>query len=147
MNFSHVIIGLSTLFFIAGCDAPPPAAQSESSVPDSALRFTGENVEIAVIGFSAKTQKTEVELRNGRSKPIREIKGYLSFIDSAGNELSFSNGAPKRSPFQRVENPHLVDAQSQKRFSLRNKIEKGAAEVIVVLTEASYSDGSSEAFE
>lgn len=152
LNAMPRLLIFSALFMFA-CGSDSPSTNSDQTpvqAPPSKAsnqHFDGPGVDMPVMSFSTEPNKIKVELRNGSEKAIRDVRGFFYFTDSMGNELSFANGNPKRSPFQRVENPHIVAAKSKRVMTMGNRIEKGATAVYAVVTAVEYTDGERETFE
>lgn len=132
-------------FTFVGCDERTDDQSDNKSEKRNA--YDGDGFEAVVLRFSISQRKTNIELRNGYDKPVREIRGHFYFTDKEGEAITYANGSLKREPFQRVENPFIVDAKSTKRIKFSNQIDRNADEVNVVITDIRFTDGSRELFD
>lgn len=118
---------------------------AETASPQNLYEGTGFSIEIT--GFDIEASKTSGEIRNGYDKAVRDMRGYLYFLDAEGNEITFANGTIKREPFQRVQNPFIVDAKRTSATSFGNQIDKRADKVFAVVSEITFTDGSQAIFD
>lgn len=95
------------------------------------IDMDGPILEVNVLSFDLENNKTQIEIINRSEYDIVDIRGKMIFIDSDGNEITWSNGRRKESPFQRVANPQIVKAKSKRTLVLLNKIQKGTAKIII----------------
>lgn len=147
-NLSLLLIVFAAASFSAcnlGVSERVDESKEESFTPKNLYEGTGFS--IVVTGFDIDKSKTTGEVRNGFEKAVREFKGYLYFVDENGDDITFSNGSIKREPFQRVQNPFIVDAKRTSAVSFGNRIDKRAANVYAVVTEIIFTDGTREAFD
>ncbi len=145
-SMKHLFMCLIMLsFFFVACDERSVDKSDNNSEKGNA--YDGDGFEAVVLRFSISERKTNIELRNGYDKPVREIRGYLYFSDKEGEAITYANGSLKREPFQRVENPFIVDTKSTKRIKFSNQIDRNADKVNVVITEIRFTDGSRELFD
>jgi len=103
--------------------------------------YEGKDLSINVIDFDKEKNKTNAEILNGLDKDIKSISGRLVFFDEAGNEIAFSNGRSKSSPFQLTENPFILASKTKKTISFSNKIESNAAKIDISIESITTTEG------
>lgn len=136
--FSLAAISLFALFTACTSDT---SSGSESSGES----YDGSSFSADVITFDAQTNKTELEIRNGLDQAVREIKGKIVCLDAEGNDLQTATGRQISSPFQKVQNPHIVDAKTKSTLSLSNQLDPRTAGVRVEIREVKTVDGTAHA--
>lgn len=137
------------LLFLGACNLGVSESVNETGdapfVPKNLYEGAGFSIEVT--GFDIEERKTTGEIRNGYDKPVRELKGYLYFLDEQNEEITFATGAIKREPFQRVQNPFIVDGKRTTQISFGNRIDKRAKKVHAVVSEITFTDGTTEVFD
>lgn len=135
----YLLVIASFVLFSCSGNSESTSAPTENSAPSNA--YAGNDVNMSVTDFDENSQKINAVLNNGLNQSIRGIRGVFSFMDSLGTPLTFANGNPKTSNFQKVSNPEIVSSKSSVTLQFGNKIEKGTASINVSITEVETVDG------
>jgi len=141
--FITACLGVSLIFNACSSgESEKSNNQESSSIQTQEELFEGNTVEFNVLKFDIEKRTTEVEISNGLDKAIKNIKGELVFFDENDQEITFATGRSKASPFQKVENPFLVDSKRKKTITFSNQIEAKTAKIEARLTEVETVDGT-----
>jgi hypothetical protein len=140
-NTSYIRLLPFLLFFVYACGGNKAESGQENTPSKNDNAYEGSDVKIEVVDFDKEKSVTNVILYNGLDKAIRNISGKLVFIDADGNEVTFATGASKASPFQRMENPYVVDAKSKKAIRFNNKIDAKTESISVIVGSVETADG------
>lgn len=137
-----------SIILAVSCDSgkKEKASGEEASEKKVEINMDGPDVEVNVLSFDIEKRQTELELINRLNKPIRNIRGWIYFKNAEGEVLTYANGTEKTSNFQKMQNPHIVEALSKTTWTLGNKLEEQAVEVIAVVIEVETTDGEKIVF-
>jgi len=138
-NFFKTLIICSVFLSSCGNKKESGSISNEKSTSENA--YQGSDVNMSITDFDEASNKINGILNNGLDKSIRNIRGVFTFIDSAGNPITFANGTIKTSNFQKVANPEIAPAKSSVKIQFGNKVEKGTSRIDVAIIEVETADG------
>lgn len=93
--------------------------------------MNGPDLEINVISFSQEERKTEIEVINRLDVDVKSISGRLVFLDENNEPLTTVTGRQLDSPFQKAQNPCVVEAKSKTRITLGNDLNEKTVSIRV----------------
>lgn len=137
MKHLFYLIAFPLFALLTACNA------GTSNGSDSAGEsYDGTTFNADVISFDAQTNTTELEIRNGLDQAVREIKGRIICLDAEGKVMETATGRQISSPFQKVQNPHIIDAKTKSSMSLSNQLDPRTSGVRVEISEVKTVDGT-----
>lgn len=117
------------------------SAASDNSGSLSKEEMQGPAVELKLVSFDVENNKHVFTFYNRTDKAIKNIRGYVIPLDSAGAQLTSATGRSLASNFSKAQNPEIVGANSKVEITFGNKFKGAVADMKAEIEQYETTDG------